>query len=262
VTHHVHFVLLEFGQQHERAAVDLLGPALQRIFPAAHVRGVVVDNALSSAAETTLGPGLQRVNGDNTFREFSGWDRGLAWLERRYTPGPDSIVVLANDTIVRAEKRDRLDVPAGRADAARRGALVGYVEAYPRPVTLFGETLRQWVDTSFVIAAHGTLAALRPLARPISNEDLFSDARGVFKEPSPLSDNYRAYLRTWLTGERLDSEFNQTWHAHQPLTEATVDVFKAKVRSFLCEHLMSARARRLGIPMVDIRPEPLAIDPT
>jgi hypothetical protein len=257
----VYLVLLEFGQQHERAAVDLLLPALERISPAAHVRGVVVDNALSSNAEITFGPDLQRINGDNTLREFSGWDRGLSWLERRYRPEPDSIVVLANDTIVRAEKRDRLDVPSGRAEAARRGALVGYVEAYPRPVTLFGETLRQWVDTSFVIAAHGTLAALRPLARPISNEDLFAGPRGVFKEPSPLSENYRAYLRTWLTGERLDPEFHQTWHAHRPLTEATVDAFKAKVRSFICEHLMSARARRLGIPLVDIRPRPLPIDP-
>ena len=37
--------------------------------------------------------------------------------------------------------------------------------------------------------------------------------------------------------------------------------FKVKLRCVFCEHLLSARARARGIPLVDIRPMPLRIDP-
>src|SRR5207247_1361758 len=79
--------------------------------------------------------------------------------------------------------------------------------------------------------------------------------------PSPLSDTYRAYLRTYFFGERIDAEFDQRWYAHEPIGERNVDAFKAKLRSVFCEHLLSARARHLGIPLVDIRQKPLVIDP-
>lgn len=259
----VYLVLLEFGQQHEQKAIELLIPTLQRVFPDAIVRGAIVDNALAGSAELAINHRLHRVSGDNTMREFSGWDRGIAWVEGRYTLAPDAIFVLANDTVVRAEKLERVrGLPADRVEAVSRGALVGYVEAYPRPVSLFGLSLRQWVDTSLAIAARPTLAALRPLARPLADEELFADDwRRLFREPSPLSDNYRAYLKTWLFGERTDGEFTHGWHAQEPLTESNAEAFKAKLRSLLCEHLFSARARERGIPLVDIRPQPLTIDP-
>jgi hypothetical protein len=258
----LYLVLLEFGQQHEQAALELLMPTLHRVMPNAIVRTAVVDNALAGHVELEIGHAIDRVSGDNTTHEFSGWDRGIAWLEGRYAPAPGSIVVLANDTVVRADKHDRVrDIPADRVAAASEGALVGWVDEYPRQVELFGLPLRQWVDTSLVIAGEGTLAALRPLARPFADDQLFADDwRLVFREPSPLSDNYRAYLKTWLFGDRIDKEFGFGWHAQEPLTERSFEAFKAKLRCLFCEHLLSARARARGIPLVDIRPRPLAID--
>lgn len=260
----VYLVLLEFGQEHEEAALDLLFSTLRRILPGASLRGAVVDNAITGASELAIDRDLHRIGGDNTLREFSGWDRGLAWLEQRYAPGPNSIVVLANDTVVRPDKHARVrDIPIDRVAEASRGALVGYVEAYPRPVELFGLSLRQWVDTSLVIAAQSTFAALRPFARPFPDDQLFADDwRVVFQEPSPLSDNYRAYLKTWLFGEPMDGEFEHRWHANEPLTESNFEASKTKLRCLFCEHLLSAHARARGIPLVDIRPRALAIDYT
>ena len=259
----VYLVLLELGQQHEQAALELLIPTLHRVFPRATLRSAIVDNALIGECEIEIGRGIDRLSGDNTLREFSGWDRGIAWLERRYAPVPESIVVLANDTVVREDKRDRVrDIPADRVEAASRGALVGWVDEYPRPVELFGLPLRQWVDTSLVLAEHRTLAALGPLARPFADGELFGDDwRRVFREPSPLSENYRAYLKTYFFGERIDREFEHAWYAQEPVTGGNFETFKDKLRCTFCEHLMSARARARRIPLVDIRPQPLAIDP-
>lgn len=263
MTREVYLVLLEFGQAHERAALDLVIPMLHRVFPGAIVRTVVVDNALAGHVERAIDDETHRVSGDNTLREFSGWDRGLGWLERRHAPASESIVVLANDTVVRAEKHDRVrDIPADRVAAASRGALVGWVDEYPRAVELFGFALRQWVDTSLLLTEWDTLASLGPLARPVGDDLVFDDDwRGLFREPSPLSENYRRYLKTYFFGDRMDPEFEHGWYAQEPLAEHNVDAFKLKLRCIFCEHLLSARARARGIPLVDIRPQALPIDP-
>ena len=258
----VYLVLLEFGQKHEQAALELLIPMLHRVCPSAILRGAVVDNALAGTVEVEIDHELDRVSGDNTLREFSGWDRGIAWLERRYSPATGSIVVLANDTVVRPDKHDRVrDIPADRVAAASHGALVGWIDEYPRAVELFGLALRQWIDTSLVFAEWRTLAALLPLARPFADELVFAnDWRDIFREPSPLSENYRAYLKTYFFGARIDREFEHAWYAQEPLTERNFEAFKVKLRCIFCEHLLSAHARAQRIPLVDIRPEPLAID--
>jgi hypothetical protein len=44
------------------------------------------------------------------------------------------------------------------------------------------------------------------------------------------------------------------------LTGSNFDALKVKRRSLFCEDLLSARARALGIPLVDIRQRALSID--
>ncbi|MBI3490876.1 MAG: glycosyltransferase [Acidobacteria bacterium] len=255
MTPDVFLVLVEYGQAHERAALDLLIPALQRVFPGATLRAVVVDNALSGEPDCAIDRASDRVSGDNTLHEFSGWDRGLAWLDARGALEPKSIVVLANDTVARTDKRERVqNLTTDRVRPAADGALIGWVEEYPREVELFGLPLRHFIDTSLVIATRRTFGALGPFARPPADDLVFADDwRQFFRDPSPLSDTYRAYLRTYFFGERIDPEFDQRWYAHDPIGERNFDAFKAKLRCVFCEHLLSARARALGIPLVDIR---------
>jgi len=258
----VYVAFVEFGQQDEQAALDLLLPMLGRVCPGSVAQTAIVDNALDVDAEIEIGRGLHRLNGDNTLHEFSGWDRGLAWLEQRYAPAPDSFVVLANDTVVRSDKHDRVrDMPPDRVAAASRGALVGWIDEYPRPFELFGLPLRQWIDTSFVLAEWRSVSALRPLGRLPADDVFAGDWRAIFREPSPLSGNYRAYLKTYFFGDRGDGEFAHGWYAQAPLTARNFEAFKSKMRCVFCEHLLSARARASGIPLVDIRPKALAIDP-
>jgi len=194
--------------------------------------------------------------------EFSGWDLAITWLERRYAPAPASIVVLANDTLIRMDKHDRVrDLPADRVAAASRGALVGWIDEYPRSIELFGLAIRQWIDTSLVLTEWRTLAGLLPLARSPADDVFADDWRAIFREPSPLSENYRAYLKTYFFGDRGDREFEHGWYAQEPLSERNFEAFKLKLRCVFCEHLLSARARVRGIPLVDIRPKALPIDP-
>jgi hypothetical protein len=253
----VYLVLLTFGPAHEQAALDLLLPMITRVCPDAAVRTVIVDNALDGESETAVDAACARIAGDNDMREFSGWDRGLEWVHRRHAPAKDALIVLANDTVVRPDKCQHVrDVPRESVAAARRGALVGWIEEYPRPATLFGRSFRQWVDTSLVLVAEGTLARLVPLARSLPGEVFGADGDAFFLEPSPLSENYRTYLRTYFFGERLDPDFVHAWYGQTPLTESNREAFKVKLRCVMQEHLLSATALTLGIPLADINPTP------
>jgi hypothetical protein len=260
----VHLLLLEYGQQHERTALELLIPTLHRVFPGTLVRVTVIDNALDDGSHCRLGPAAERIGGDNRAREFSGWDRGLAWIDGRHAPSGTAIVVLANDTVVRDDKAGRVTgLPADRTAAAvADGALVGWVEEYPLAVQLFGLEMRQWVDTSFVLAQRRTLATLAPLAAAAVDDQVFADAwPQLFREPSALSENYRRYLRTYFVGDCSAADFSHAWYAPAPLTESTAAPLKAKLQCLFQQHLLSARARVAGIPLVDIRPNALPIDP-
>ena len=252
----VQLLLLAFGDAHLTAALGNLRQLAARAFPQARPRVLVVDNSREGSFAEALDDGVVRIGGDNSQREFSGWDRGLAWLDS--TLAPQSMVILANDTLARPEKLGKLAaLTAARAEEARRGALVGYVDAYPRPIELFGRRLRQWVDTSLVIASHATFSRLRPLALPHADGEIFADDwRQLFREPSPLSENYRRYLRSWLLGESSDEPIDP-WYAQAPLAADNHAFMRQKIRSVLCEHYLSARARELHISLVDVRAEPL-----
>ena len=266
MTPDVYLLLLEHGRTHEQKTIDLLDSTLRRLFPDSRRQKVIVDNAIvddsDMATEEHGDVQVDRISGDNTLREFSGWDRGLAWLDRSHAPAPDSVVVLANDTIVRPDKFERIrDLPTECGAMASQGALVGWIDEYPRPVRLFGTEFRQWVDTSLVLTTRRTLNALEPLTVLLRERIFDDDWRRIFVEPSPLSANYRSYLRTYFLGDCLDKEFTHGWYAQTPVTPDNFEDLKIKLRCVFCEHLLSARARRLGIRMVDIRPQPLPIDP-
>jgi hypothetical protein len=262
VTPDVYLLLLEHGREREQKAIDLLDSTLRRLFPGSRRQTAIVDNAMADDSHTAVDEHVDRISGDNTLREFSGWDRGLAWLDRHHAPAPDSVVVLANDTIVRPDKSERVrDLPTERGAMASQGALVGWVDEYPHPVRLFATEFRQWVDTSLVITTRRTLSALQPLTVLMSERIFDDDWRRIFVDPSPLSAKYRTYLRTYFVGDRHDQEFTHGWYAQAPVTPDNFEDLKTKLRCVFCEHLLSARARRLGIRLVDIRPQPLPIDP-
>jgi hypothetical protein len=243
----VQIVLAAFGEAHVAGARAALTTLVGRLFPGAQVRGLVVDNARSAGAKPD-GDWLV-IGGDNRCREFSAWDAGL----RRLDPG-DSVILLANDTLHRSYGTQYLDgfTPERLRDALARGGLLGWIDAYPRPVELFGCRVQRWVRTSLLIAHRRVIESLRPMALGFSDDEIFS-ADELFRAPSPLSENYRRYLRTWLFGEHSDDEFHERWHSAAPLTAQNAAAVRGKIRSILCEHHLSARAARLGIPLIDVR---------
>jgi hypothetical protein len=250
----VGFALASYGTKHRDAAVRVMKELAARLAPSARLGGVVVDNAMSGPIELELDSATTCISGDNSGREFSAWDRGLAWLERAY--GPIETLILGNDTLHRSYGDAYVEgFTAERyRRAMREEGLLGWLDAYPRPITLFGNSLPRWVRTSLLVAGGSVIDRLRPFVLPYADCEIFSsDVRELFRTPSPLSENYRQYLRTWLFGEPGFTEFHERWHSAEPLSSTNFEHFRGKIRSILCEHHFSARAHALGIPLFDVR---------
>jgi hypothetical protein len=250
-------VYLQLGDQHQAAGLGELRRQVKRLFPRSPASFLVIDNALPAAAVPMVDGDVTLLAGDNSNREFSGWDRGLAWLRAHREVATTDIILLANDTFHRSYGIEYLQLfrPAAVGWALRRDALVGYMDAFPEPVQAFGRELRSWVRTSFVVTTAGTLYALLPLQLGDVDAQVFSSTPGQFFGPdAPLSDRYQAYLHTWLFGERVGTDgFEERWHSQAQLTEANSESMRQKARCIFAEHQLSARARDLGVPVVDVR---------
>lgn len=255
----VYVVYLEFTASHRDSSLPVLLSFASRLLPGSELRLVIVDNSSARDCDVQPYPGALRatcIAGDNSSREFSGMDKGVAWLRAQEEVAPNAVFILANDTFNRNYGAQYLgNFQSGPVrEALAWHALIGYCDGYPRPIKLFGLPLSWWVRTSLIVTTARTLARLSPLAIPFRDQEIFAaDPKTFFREPSQLSKNYIHYLRAWLFGDKDPSgEFDYHWHSQRELNDSTFDFFTGKARSILCEHYFSARARWLGIPLLDI----------
>jgi hypothetical protein len=250
----VYVVFLEFTPAHRRSALEILRPFVDRLFPGHRVRWTLVDNAFERDHDVPREEGAEVIAGDDSSREFSGFDRGIEWVKRTYQPAPGSVFILANDSFHRSYGSDYLArFDPGRVRAAlRANDAVGYVDGYPSEVEVLGLPVQSWIRTSLVIVRGSVLDALGKLTIPVRDEDIFGGVDRFFLDDAPLSANYRRYIRAWLFGEDGE-DFAYRWHSMRKLTNENLAEFRGKARAILCEHYFSARlrARNIGIYRVN-----------
>jgi hypothetical protein len=250
-------VYLQYDDHHHQAGIAKLIKLTDAFFPKSKRRLCVVDNALTGNLEMSLGPDRDFISGDNSCRDFSGYDKGIQWLKQAFPEPQNTIWIFANDTF----HRD-LGVPTLRYFqkeivklGIHRKAFVGYADQYPREIELFGLGLNKWIRTHFFFLDSEALSKVLPLTIPLEDKEIFGGDRThrFFKEPSPLSRNYRDYLKTWLFGKRDPSgEFSVHWRAAEKLTPENFEDFKAKTKAILSEHYLSARLQKAGVPIFPV----------
>lgn len=248
-------VFLQFSNQHQASGMLALSKLVARLFPAQAPSFAIVDNKITQRQETQLAHNVDLISGDNSCREFSGYDRGLAWHESFGEIDPATPCIVANDSFHRhyGDGYLRLFTPARLARAMSGAGMLGYVDAFPQPQSIFGLEFRKWVRTSLLIAPYGTIKKLTPFDPKFDQRSLFrSDANPAFFAPeAPLSEWYQAFLRWWLFSEApADETFKPEWHSKQPISEKNIQAMREKACCILGEHLLSARAQSLGVPLI------------
>lgn len=218
--------------------------------PDAIHRSVVVDNDRPRHEFERLGEGRMLIGGDNSLREFSAWDRGIAYLDRmRENPHFVHLATSAFDSLY-TQYLDRFGSTLLEA-AYRARAIVGHIDYYNEPIEVLDHTSQQWIRTSFFFVPAEVLHALGSVVSFDRSEQLFSDDPAEpFLPDAPISKRYRELIVSWLTGEGTGQ--GVVWHSRFTLCEDTLPLFRAKALAIVNEHLLSVRMRALGYPIVDV----------
>ncbi len=253
----VFLLYLRFGESRGMAPFEQMRKLARRWFPLAVQRIVVVDNAITVDLEREIRRNVDLISGDNVEREFTGYEKGLQFLQRRYGLRASSPIIVGNDTFLSSYGGGKFlkdftlaNVHVGLA----LGALVGHVDSYPEPVGWDGKKFQRWVRTSLMVARWEALQALLPLSLPYEDKELFAAKEGFFAKNAPPDETYREYLETWLFRDAKEgSAFRESWHSKEKLTKQSRDRMRAKARCIFCEHQLSLRAQEKKIPLFDPR---------
>ncbi|KWT74104.1 hypothetical protein WDL1CHR_06115 [Variovorax sp. WDL1] len=261
------FVHLEFGDQHRDRSLQVLEKLRTRLAQDGdRFSSVIVDNARARPAESTTGMASEQglvVPGDNSNREFSGWDSGVETLLARGEQ-PD-VWLFSNDTVAlnHAWSERRLERFGGeiRKLALHPGPwLFGEINDFPRSTMTPMGPLLEWVST-YCFAMNdtlrhrlGTLSPGNALLDSLVNER-FEPGRGVFRDH--VGEAYVDFVSAWLISDEGQGmqkkrrfKWDHEWHKASPLGPDNFEDLRMKARCCLSEHMLSLRARQLG---ADIR---------
>jgi hypothetical protein len=210
---------------------------------------VIVDNALPPEAIESA-PARVVIGGDNSAREFSAFDRGIAHLGGAIWDFDFvHLATSAFNTLYTAYVH-RFGEDLLRAMRALPVCL-GHLDCYNEPVDVLTYRSQHWVRTSFLFAPPAELKALGSLVS-VPRPDLFfsGDPARPFREEAPISTAYRQFILDWLAGEDIGQGVR--WHSGFRLSGDTLALFEKKAAAILNEHLFAIRLRALGCRLIDV----------
>jgi hypothetical protein len=210
---------------------------------------VKVDNFHEEKEPTCIGPNTYDMGGDNRYWEFSGWKKGVRFLEARGIEA--DYVLFVNDAFLNLSDmwydpyhyRRRLTTST-LYTLGRRA--IGIVDTHRRQETLKGREVSSWIRSNFFLVPY---SVGRQLDLVYLNDEeigriLPEQYEGRVTIDSPLLNSELAgFLNEWITTR---------WSQSQSPSAANWPFLRAKLRAILNERLLTAQLRQLGVPILDI----------
>jgi hypothetical protein len=242
-------VLARHGVDKYSGAEEDIQGLFARQLPRVERDVIVVDNAVPGEVVERR-PDRTLLGGDNAVREFTAFDRAIAWA------GPSlrsyDLVHFATSAFntLYTSYLDRF-TPAVVAAGLDVGACIGHIDCYNEPVEIRSFLSQHWIRTGFFFLRPAEVLALGTMVSIADGSEFFSgDPSSPFRAAAPLSATYRQYILDWLTGQDIGQ--GVTWHSRLSLTREGLAAFEQKALSILNEHMLAIRLRQLGCPLVDV----------
>jgi hypothetical protein len=210
---------------------------------------LVVDTALPPC-EIERSQGRIVIGGDNSAREFSAFDSGIAFAGDTLW---DYDLVNLTTAAFRQMYVDYLErfLPGVLSAVAGEPACVGHIDCYNEPIQVLGCTSQHWLRSCCLFLRPLELKVLGSLVSTGREEGWFSgDPAAPFRADAPLSTSYRRLIADWLLGKDIGQ--GVTWHSGFSLDESTLTQFEQKTLAILNEHLLGIRLRAAGCRTVDV----------
>jgi hypothetical protein len=217
--------------------------------PAVERTTLVVDTALPPC-EAERAPHRVVIGGDNSVREFSAFDSGVA------TVGEDIWsydLVNVTTAAFRQLYWDYLERfrPEVLSAVAGRSVCLGHIDCYNHPIEVRGCVSQHWIRTACIFLPPTELKILGSFVSTRDREEWFSgNPAAPFRADAPLSDSYKHLITDWLVGNDIGQGVK--WHTQITLDEANLPEFERKAMAILNEHLFGLRLRAAGCRTIDV----------
>ena len=200
-----------------------------------------IDNK-NEARPTSQHGAVLTMGGDNRYREFSGWQKGVEAIDRFHIPC--DLILFVNDMFLAPGESFLKDYASRELFKRSLGerVIIGRIDSTGQQYSVYGHDVSRWICTNCFVAPKVAVDTIKNVVsvKDNINEFLAEDFQGdiqPFNADAPLNDQYKAWLTEWLT---------RKWHSRFELHETTWDVFRAKVRNILNEALLTARFQAAG----------------
>lgn len=241
-------IFVRHGTARYEGAEAELTELFRRQLPGIDRDVVIVDTALK-ASEGGSSPGSV-IAGDNSVREFSGFDAGLAHVGDKLK---DYDLVNLTTSAFRELYRGYLERfrPAVLYAIAGRPVCLGHIDCYNEPIQIIGSESQHWIRTSCMFLPPMLLRSLGTVVSTDDRKRWFSgDPSKPFRADAPLSSAYQNLIIDWLIGKDIGQ--GVSWHSRIRLDDHHLPEFEQKALSILNEHLLSLRVQAAGGYTIDV----------
>jgi hypothetical protein len=256
----IYINFLVHGSEQLESGLSHIETILDKMFPGVPRTWLVVDNSVNQSMVQQINPDRWLISGDNSLWEFSGWDHGYKFIRDQFCLVTGDVIIYANDTFHRRAYSlggiSHLD--EFNADILRGHDLtqevIGYLDDFPRSVTLIDIKYDSWLRSNIFMIPADIAERLYPLVFPLSPDEIFSgNMQKFWGETSKISENWKAYISSWLFGTKNPAypEYRLHWHKVQQVNSDNWEFFKIKARCILSEHYLTARLHDWGVPIID-----------
>lgn len=215
---------------------------------------IIVENKIEYDYEWPIKSNIVKISGDNSAREFSGWDKGLGYVSKKRLNA--DLIIIANETVlveslvteqlvsIEALKFSKVHkVCLGVTNYSRSLCRDTWKYVFRKSVRLsIGKHfIHYWIRSNLMVFPFHVLKA-RKMITTYSSPDLFFPLEltpKVFREDAPCSDSLRQRILEWLTPDEFISK-NRHWHSHFELESETYPKFRSKALAIINEKSLTA----------------------
>jgi hypothetical protein len=209
---------------------------------------IKVDNFNEKKNNTKEGDNVYDIGGDNTYWEFSGWQKGLDFLAE-LAICPD-LVLFINDAFLNyEEKGENLQYYKSRINILTLSRVnhsaFGVIDHHKDEVFL-GYDVSSWIRSNLFMMPYDVAMQIKfpPVAPEIIQEITPDKYNGkLFLENDHINSTFKEFLEYWMT---------KGWRYSDNLNMQNYSFLRSKLISILNERFLTAKLREMKVPIMNM----------
>lgn len=202
------------------------------------------------------------VQSDNRLFDFSSWEDASRYILDQNFNDEEHVLFLNDSVFNRSYSKSEphfIDLFFQNWDFTTVGKnyLYGYLDDFPYPVELAGQSYFDWIRTNIFSMNIGALKVLGDFVVDTGSQSIIQVRQGSYWGPGAglMCDRLKAYLGSWLFGDVHPDfpEYTLSWHSACYPTKDNEDFFDKKIRTILCEHSLGLKAKEWGVSIIDAK---------